>query len=48
MSQPKLSGLKHQDVEVLSLEILFSTTGEIIEQCLEKASNQVGIPLQII
>lgn len=35
-------------MELLSIEILNSTKGEIIESCLEKVSNQVGIPKQII
>ena len=48
MSQPDFSGLKHQDVEVLSIEICFSTSGEIIEQHLDKLSDKVGVPLQII
>jgi len=48
LSQPEFTGLKHTDMEVLSLEILSSTKGEIIESCLEKISNQVGIPKQII
>lgn len=48
LSQPEFTGLKHTDMEVLSIEILSSTKGEIIESCLEKVSNQVGIPIQII
>lgn len=48
LSQPEFSGLKHTDMELLSIEILNSTKGEIIESCLEKVSNQVGIPKQII
>jgi hypothetical protein len=46
--QPDFSGLKHQDVVVLSLDILYSSNGEIIEQCLNKLSDKVGVPIQII
>jgi len=50
LSQPDFKGLKHSDVDVvvLSLEILFSTKGEFIEQCLDKLSDKVGVPMQII
>ena len=48
LSQPEFSGLKHQDVVVLSLEILHSTKGIVIEQCLNNLSLKVGVPIQII
>lgn len=48
LSQPDFSGLKHTDIVVLSLEILFSTKGEIVEQCLNTLSDKVGVPIQII
>jgi hypothetical protein len=40
--------LSHKDVEVLGLEIMDSTTGELIEQQLDKISKKVGIPIQIV
>lgn len=48
LSQPDFSGLKHQDVVVLSMEILHSTKGVIVEQCLNNLSLKVGVPIQII
>jgi len=48
LSQPDFCGLKHQDLVVLSLEIFDESNGEIIEQCLSKLSDKVGIPTQII
>jgi len=48
LSKPDFTGLKHQDVVVLSLEVLYSSTGEIVEQCLNKLSDKVGVPIQII
>jgi len=48
LSQSDFSGLKHQDVVVLSLEILHSTKGIIVEQCLNNLSLKVGVPIQII
>lgn len=48
MARPGFKGLTHQDVEVLSIKILFQTTGEIIEQHLDELSFMTGIPLQII
>ncbi len=48
LSQPEFIGLKHTDMEVLSIEILSSTKGEIIKSCLKKVSEQVGLPKQII
>lgn len=44
----KKGGLSHEDVEVLGIEVLNSTKGEIIEDALLKISNQVGIPVQIV
>lgn len=41
-------GLSHSDVEILGLEIMNSTKGELIEQQLEKISKRVGIPVQIV
>jgi hypothetical protein len=48
MARPDFKGLTHQDVEVLSVKILFKTHKEIIEQHLDDKSKQVGIPLQIM
>jgi hypothetical protein len=41
-------GLSHNDVEVLGLEIMNSTKGELIEQQLDKISKKVGVPIQIV
>lgn len=41
-------GLSHHDVEVLGLEIMNSTKGELIEQKLDALSKRVGVPLQIV
>ena len=40
--------LQHQRVKVLSLEVLTTVTGEVINDKLEALSQKVGIPLQII
>jgi hypothetical protein len=40
--------LSHKDVEILGLEIMDSTKGEMIEQKLDEISKKVGIPLQIV
>lgn len=40
--------LSHKDVEVLGIEIMKSTKGELVESVLEKVSKKVGIPQQII
>ncbi len=40
--------LSHKDVEVLTIEIMESTKGEIVESVLEKVGKKVGIPQQII
>jgi hypothetical protein len=44
----KRRGLSHSDVEILGLEIMNSTKGELIEQQLEKISERVGVPVQIV
>ena len=41
-------GLSHKDVELLGLEIMDSTKGEIILSKLDKITNKVGIPIQIV
>lgn len=41
-------GLSHKDVEILALEIMESTKGEIIEKQLDKISQKVGVPRQIV
>ena len=41
-------GLTHQDVEVLQLEIMTSTKGELIAAVLEKVTNKMGTPRQIV
>lgn len=45
---PSQRGLKHNEVELLALEIMESTRGEIIEQKLSELTNIVGCPVQII
>ncbi|MHC5771741.1 MAG: hypothetical protein ACYTXI_40585, partial [Nostoc sp.] len=45
---PEKRGLKHHDVQLLALEIMDSTRGEIIEQKLCELTNMVGHPIQII
>lgn len=40
--------LCHEDVEVLGIELMSSTKGEMIEEALEKISKKVGIPIQIV
>ena len=45
---PLKRGLRHQDVELLALEIMCSTKGEIIEQKLSELTKKVGRPIQII
>jgi hypothetical protein len=40
--------LSHKDVEVLGIEIMDSTKGEMIEKQLEKISGRVGVPVQIV
>ena len=46
--QENSRNLRHQDLEVLALEIVHSTTGEILESKLNNLANAVGKPLQII
>ena len=41
-------GLSYEDVELLGLEIMCSTKGEIIQQKLDKLTQQVGVPVQIV
>jgi hypothetical protein len=41
-------GLSHNDVEILGIEIMNSTKGELIEQQLDKISKRVGVPVQIV
>ena len=40
--------IRHQDIEVLAVEVLNTPTGEIIHQCIENLSQKIGPPLQII
>ncbi len=40
--------LNHQDVEVLEIEIMTSTKGELINEAIEKTIKKVGKPLQIV
>ena len=44
----KSGGLSHNDVELLGLEIMDSTKGEIIQSKLEELTEKVGVPLQIV
>lgn len=41
-------GLVHSDMTVLTLEILQSSTGVVIEQALRRLSERVGVPVQIL
>jgi hypothetical protein len=45
---PSVRGISHKDVELLGLEIMESTTGEIIKQKLNEISLRVGKPIQIV
>ena len=45
---PSRRGLQHQDVQILAVEILRSTQGEVIEQKLTKITQKFGRPKQII
>ncbi len=45
---PLERGLKHHDVQLLTLEIMDSTRGELIEQKLCELADMVGYPVQII
>lgn len=40
--------LSHEDVEVLGLEVMDSTKGETILEKLEKITEKVGVPVQIV
>jgi hypothetical protein len=40
--------LSHQDVNILALEIMNSTRGELIEKKLDELSEKVGNPIQIV
>jgi hypothetical protein len=44
----KSRALNHQDVEVLGIEIMTSTKGELIQEKLEEVSKRVGTPRQIV
>lgn len=44
----KGGALSHQDVELLGLEMMDSTAGELIEQKLNQVSERVGVPVQIV
>lgn len=44
----KKGGLSQVDVEILALEIMDSTKGEIIQEKFEKVSKKVGVPVQIV
>jgi hypothetical protein len=41
-------GLSHEEMELLGLEIMDSTKGEIIWSKLEEITNKVGVPVQIV
>lgn len=41
-------GLSHTDVQILGLEIMDSTKGVLITEQLEKISERVGVPVQIV
>lgn len=45
---PLRRGLQHQDVQILALEIMSSTRGELIEEKLTEVSLKCGCPRQII
>lgn len=45
---PSRRGLQHQDVQILAVEILRSTKGEVIEQKLTEITQKLGRPKQII
>ena len=45
---PLQKGLCHEDVEVLAVEIMDSTKGELIEEKLNKLTQTVGNPSQIV
>jgi hypothetical protein len=45
---PNKRGLRHQEVEVLGIEIMTSTKGELIASKIEKVTERVGKPKQIV
>ncbi len=45
---PNKRGLQHQDVQVLMLEIMDSTRGDLIEEKLTELTYTVGCPVQIV
>jgi len=45
---PFQRGLEHQDVELLALEVMHSTKGELVEEKLTELTKKVGRPVQII
>jgi hypothetical protein len=45
---PLRRGLQHQDVQILALEIMSSTRGELIQEKLTEVSLKCGCPRQII
>lgn len=45
---PSKRGLSHQDVEVLALEVMSSTKGELIKEKLDILTKKVGKPVQIV
>jgi len=45
---PNGRGLNHKDVEILGLEIMDSTKGEIIKEKLDEITLRVGKPIQIV
>jgi hypothetical protein len=40
--------LQHQDVTVLAMEVVTTSTGELVKEQIEKVSKKVGTPLQIL
>ena len=40
--------LSYQEMEVLGMEVMSTTKGEVIYQVLEEVTSQVGVPLQIV
>ena len=45
---PKTRALKYEDVEIIELEPVEKSTGEIVYQQLEKAKEKTGIPRAIV
>lgn len=45
---PSSQGLSHKDVELLGLEIMDSTRGEVIKEKLDEIALRVGQPIQIV